>query len=450
MSVWWRLFGDVPPVGPKCERVLFYVSLAFFWELYDLSLSMSALSHIAREFEVERSRLAYSMSFIRFGAFPALLCSTFADRYGRRVMFVASVCGISLFTCCTAFSLTVEDYIVYQMICRCFVELCSATGFVIVAEVFPAEHRGWGMGILGATGALGFGMGAVLFAFVDHLPYGWRALYFIGILPVTMLPLLLREIPETDRFKRMQHSAAPRSSAASLLCTHTTRVLAVVAACVCFSAGNSGVFQFSGYYVLGVKKWLPWHLSVLVISAGGLGVFGNVAVGRLGDRRGRKPIAVVITVLYPVMAFAFYHSDGLLLALAWASLTLASVVMNVLVRTLSTEVFPTEARGTAGGVVSTSNAVGSVIGLTLIGMGTEKHDMPTVVSAVAVFAAAAGFALLALPETSGKDLEQLNRTPSPVCTAVGVEGTEQSFYCDAASATSPTNRSAAATQQILV
>ena len=358
-----------------------YVSLAFFWELYDLSLAMSALSHIAREFEIERSHLAYATSFIRFGAFPALLIAPLADKFGRKIVFLAAVVGLSISTCATAFCSGVYSYVAFQMVCRCCVELCSSTGFVIASEELPAEHRGWGMGVLGATGAFGFGLGALLFAAVDVLPYRWRFLYFVGILPIFLLPTLIREIPETRRFRKMQsQGTVPRTTAVSLLLTHTSRVLAVVAASFSFSCGNTGVFQFSGFYVLGVKMWQPWQLSTLVICAGSLGVFGNVAVGRLGDTKGRKPVACTLSLLYPLFATLFYHSESVLLAVSWAALTLCSVVMSVLMRTLSTEVFPTESRSTAGGLVSGANAFGSVVGLSMIGRGTAQgYEMPDVV-----------------------------------------------------------------------
>eukprot|EP00659_Diplonema_papillatum_P007807 gene7807-11997_t len=377
----WRLFGPVPDVGARCEHVLFYVSLAFFWELYDLSLSMSVLSHVATEFAIDRAVLAYASSFVRFGAFPALLLTPLADKFGRRIVFVSAVLGISLATCATAFSRSVEQYVACQMVCRCFVELCSATGFVIVTEEFPADHRGWGMGILGATGALGFGMGAVLFAAVDVLPFGWRFLYFLGILPVFLLPTLLREVPETERFHKYRLGlvgADPKGATGpyTVCCTHTKRVLAVVVACFTFSAGNTGVFQFSGYHVMSVKHWAPWQLSVLVVCAGSVGVMGNVIVGRLGDSHGRKPVACAISVAYPLLAYLFYHAGDVALAFSWAALTFCSVAMNVLIRTLTTEVFPTDYRSTAGGFVSVSNALGGVVGLGLVGYGAEQYSLP--------------------------------------------------------------------------
>ena len=73
----------------------------------------------------------------------------------------------------------------------------SAVAFVIVTEEFPAIHRGWAIGMLGALSSCGNGLGAALFAAIDSLPYGWRSLYVVGLVPLLLVPLLRRRVPET-------------------------------------------------------------------------------------------------------------------------------------------------------------------------------------------------------------------------------------------------------------
>ena len=404
----WRLFGSVPEVGPRCEEILFYVAIAFFWELYDLSLAMSALGHIAADFNVQKDELAYATSYIRFGALPALLLTSLADVYGRKRVFLTSLAGVSICTCVTALSKNISHFVMCQMACRLFIELCSNTGFVIITEEFPPEHRGWGMGILGATGALGFGLGAVLFAGIEILPWGWRFLYIVGIIPLAVIPLLNKKIPETARFISLKSSPISTQSKQPVLSRYSRRLAGICAACGCFACGNTGVFQFSGYYVMKIKHWEPWQFSCLVISGGAVGVFGNVAVGKYGDKYGRRRTGCILACFFPALAYAFYHSDGAPLGVCWAFLTFLSVAMNVLVRTLSTEIFPTASRGTASGFVSASNAIGGMLGLALVGKGTAHYALPDIICLVSVATIASGVSLLTLPETSGQELEQIN------------------------------------------
>lgn len=106
----------------------------------------------------------------------AFLLVPFADRMGRRRLFLVSLVGLSLATFSTAFTQTIGQFIALQMLARAFMVTCSATSFVIITEEFPAAHRGWGIGILGALGAMGYGLGLLLFAAIEVLPLGWRAL----------------------------------------------------------------------------------------------------------------------------------------------------------------------------------------------------------------------------------------------------------------------------------
>ena len=65
---------------------------------------------------------------------------------------------------------------------RTCIVAAAVTSFVVVSEEFPAKNRrGWGIGMLGGVGAIGFGFGALLYGFVERLPFGWRTLYALGI-----------------------------------------------------------------------------------------------------------------------------------------------------------------------------------------------------------------------------------------------------------------------------
>ncbi len=51
--------------------------------------------------------------------------------------------------------------------------------------------------MVGAIGACGFGFGAILFGFVESLPWRWRALYAVGVFPLLLMPRLRSGISET-------------------------------------------------------------------------------------------------------------------------------------------------------------------------------------------------------------------------------------------------------------
>ena len=418
---WWLLhvFGPVPNVDQGSLTLLGLVSLAYFFENYDLSLMMSALSYIAADYGIAESQLAGYTGLIRLGALPAFLLVPLADRLGRRRMFLAAVAGIAVLTFATAFAPTVAAFVAVQMLVRTCVLVASTMAFVIVAEEFPAEHRGWGIGMVGALGACGFGFGAILFGFVERLPWKWRALYAVGVFPLLVMPRLRRGIRETRRF---DHHRAQNigdggiggvrgwfAPLAGLARSYPRRVAGVTLAGALYSAGETGVFQFCGYFTLNTHHWEPWRFSLMVVVAGAVGMLGNVVAGRLGDLFGRRPVGFAVAASFPGLAWLFYHLPGFWLPLLWAFLTVCSVSCNVTIRALATEVFPTSHRGTSGGWLSLVQTLGTAAGLGVVGLGiAEGATLPTMVSTLAVLTIVAGASLFLLPETSGLELEQIS------------------------------------------
>ncbi|MBY0274776.1 MFS transporter [Candidatus Binatia bacterium] len=418
---WWLLpiFGPIPNVDQGSITLLGLVSLAYFFENYDLSLMMSALSYIAADFGIPESQLAGYTGLIRLGALPAFLLVPLADRLGRRRMFLAAVAGIALLTFATAFAPSVGAYVAIQMLVRTCVLVASTMAFVIVAEEFPAEHRGWGIGMVGALGACGFGFGAILFGFVERLPWRWRALYAVGVFPLLVMPRLRRGIPETRRFDQHRRENIGTNSVGGvrgwlepllgLARGYPRRLAGVTLAGALYAAGETGVFQFCGYFTLNTHHWEPWRFSLMVVVAGGVGMLGNVLAGRLGDLFGRRPVGFAVAASFPGLAWLFYHLPGFYLPVLWAFLTVCSVSCNVTIRALATEVFPTSQRGTSGGWLSLVQTLGTAAGLGIVGLGLARGaSLPAMVSTLAVLTIVAGASLFLLPETSGRELEEIS------------------------------------------
>src|SRR4029453_5299233 len=207
---WWipPFLGRVPTeITPDQLRLLGVVALALFFENYDLSMLGSALKFIREDFGLAQSEGGRLQALVRLGALPVLFVIPFVDRLGRRRVFLAALVGMSVGTFATAFAQNAAQFVAAQMLSRTFLLTASATAFVIVTEELPAARRGWGVGMLGALGSCGFGLGALLFAAIEHLPFGWRFLYGVGIAPLLFLPWFRREVHETGRFAR-EHGAA--------------------------------------------------------------------------------------------------------------------------------------------------------------------------------------------------------------------------------------------------
>lgn len=291
---------------------------------------------------------------------------------------------------------------------------------MIIAEEFPAAHRGWAIGMLGALGACGNGLGALLFAAIHLLPYGWRALYLIGIVPLLMLPRFRRGVQETQRFQRHRdrRTAAHASwSGASgwlqplveLARWHPLRALAIGGVGILGPLGSMAVFQFIGYFTQTAHGWEPWRFSLMVFIGGGIGIIGNVAAGRLGDRFGRRIVGLVFMAIFPLCAWIFYGGPGWSLPFAWTVLVFCAAASDVVVRALSTELFPTSHRSAAAGWLSFVNTIGAAVGLGIVGLGTRAPgDLARMITLLSLAMLVAGCFLFLLPETNRRELEMIS------------------------------------------
>ncbi len=424
---WWipPFLGGVPEIEPRLISLLGLVSLALFFEQYDNSMLTAALKFIAQDLDMAERDLGGFLAAIRLGAVPAFLLVPFADRIGRRRIFLASVVGFSIGTCLTGFSRTPGQFVAMQTLTRTFMMTGSAVAVVIVTEEFPAAHRGWAIGMLGALSACGHGLGAGLFAAIDALPFGWRSLYAVGLVPLFVLPRFRRQIEETGRFNRHRAGRPARGSPftlsewyqplASLARTHPLRAAVLAVAGGLFAIGEASVFQFTGYFTQTVHGWSPGQFSLMVILGGAIGIVGNVVAGRLGDTIGRRAVGFTFFVLFPLFAWIFYYGPGWTLPAAWVGFVFCNSAAGMILRAFSAELFPTSHRGTSAAGLSLVQTLGWAIGLALVGLGVrEPGDIARMTSLISLVALAGGFVLLFLPETARHELELLSDAIHPL------------------------------------
>jgi putative MFS transporter len=417
---WWipPFLGKVPDdIEPRHLTLLGAIALALFFEEYDLAMLTAALPFIAADLAIAETDFGLYLGIIRVGALPAFLVIPFADRIGRRRVFLISVAITSLATFLTGLSQTAEQFVALQMFTRTFFVAGSAVAFVMITEEYPATHRGWGIGMLGALGVCGHGLAMLLYSVSEHLPYGWRALYFIGLVPVLFLPWFRRKVPETARFSAhaasvQQDGTGPSGWAKPLLelaATHPARALGIALVGFVPAIGLISAFQFTGYFTQTVHGWSRGEYAAMVFLAGGLGIIGNVAAGRLGDRFGRRRVGILLLGSFPFFAAGFYNGPGWSLPITWIGLVFASSGGRVILRALASELFPTSQRASASGLFAILDTAGASLGLFILYFGSAQEGDFIGMTTVLAFAVLLGSSvLLFLPETRQRELESIS------------------------------------------
>jgi MFS family permease len=404
-------------VSPAALRLLGIISLGLAFDSYDNGLMNSTISRVADDLGIEIGHVGYYTAAVRAAGVLAFLVVPFADRLGRRRVFLGSLFGMAAGYIATALAQTPLQFVLAQLVSRASMLVMASVCNVFVTEEMPAGHRAWAMGTMIALSGIGYALGMLLFAGVDALPFGWRTLYGVGLVPLLALPWLRRNLTETRRFQAHRDAHAAAGTALTgwlgpvleLARSQPRRAAVIGAAGLCAAIGGIPAFVYMIFLIEKVHGWPPWAFSALFIGGGAIGIAGNAVAGKLADRIGRRRVGSVSYLLLPLAVAALYNGPGWALVPAWVGVVLFGTAGDVVVRVLATELFPTSSRASAAGWLMLLQSIGFATGLLLVGLAdVGVSQLGLVVPGIAALCALGGLVLLLLPETRSLELEEIS------------------------------------------
>lgn len=399
----------VAPLTPYQRRLFVFLSVATFFEGYDFLALTQILPNLRQEMGIDEAAAGALVAFINVGTVLAYLLVRKADRWGRRKVLTATIYGYTIFTFLSGLSPNVWVFAIFQMIARVFLIGEWATSMVIAAEEFPAARRGMVLGVINACASLGsvFCAGVVPLL-LNHTPWGWRTVYFVGILPLIYVAYARRNLKETERFVQQGAAEEPRPILAIWKTPHKKRVLQL------------GLIWFLTYVCTqnGVTFFKEFAVAERGLTDGQVGMSIAIAAvasmplvfysGKLLDVVGRQFGAAIIFGMASVGVFSSYTLHGfvpLTIALVF-SIFGVSAVLPVL-NAYTTELFPTKLRG--DGFAWSNNIlgrIGYVLSPAVVGYFARDVGWGNAVRVTAVFPIIAVVLIfLLLPETRNRELE---------------------------------------------
>jgi len=424
-----RLRSLWPDLLASERQLLVLLGAASFFGQYDTQLFSLLLVQIQEDLAIPDAALGYLGSLTRLGALPAFGVLLLADRYGRRSVLLFTIAGYTTMTAATALSPSYAWFVACQFGASGFLAAELLLSLIVIVEEFRPEHRGWGVGVAGALAVLGRGLALGLFGFVEEIPFGWRGLYAVGVVPLLFLAVLRRRLPETRRFRALVEAVSeaepPRDVRTRFLRplvrlarAYPGRFAAVAGLGFLWSFSNAPVDFFLPKYAQEILGWSPGEVSRVALGAGAVGLLGLLLGGWVSDRFGRRPAFVVFLVLEPTFAIILYTVSESFMVALFVLWSFASVANDTIGRTYTNEVFPTSGRSTAAGARATAAAAGGVAGLATESLLFAFFDTHWI-AVRAIAATGLAMPLLvwaALPETAGRTLEAIApepRAPAP-------------------------------------
>ena len=406
LMAWWRA-GT-----PEGRRALVAGSLGWMLDSFDVMLYALVLAVLMKDLEMSKftAGLLGSVTLVASAA-GGLLFGVVADRYGRTRALVSSILIYSVFTAACGFAQTVAQLAVFRVFLGIGMGGEWASGAALVSETWSAEHRGKALGFMQSAWAVGYGLAALVVAVVMPV-WGWRAVFFVGVLPALFTVWVQRRVEEPALWRASKAALHARRGRLSDVFRGSlgrlTAAVTLMNACTMFAWW-------------GFNQWIPAYLS-LPAADGGIGLttrmmsgfiiamqvgmwFGYVTFGFISDRVGRKRayVAYLLTAAVLMLSYAVTQQPVALLLLGPVVAFFATGYFTGF-GAVTAEIYPTEIRATAQGFTYNIGRIGSALAPWAVGRLAETNGFGSAFSLSAVAFLAAAVLWVWIPETRGRDL----------------------------------------------
>jgi putative MFS transporter len=396
---------------------------ATFFEGYDSSILALLLPNIQASFHASEALLGVTRIPIELGLFVAFFLARQSDRVGRRPLLLWSVVGYTVFAALTALSWNIWAFTFFQFGSRVFLGAEFSVAITMVVEEFPVARRAHALGTLLTFEGLGTIMVAVLLGLgLQNSRLDWRAFFLVGIVPLIVLTFLRRRMQETERFveeraKRERGEKQYRTPFLAAWAPRYRRNLVLVGMVYLMrSIPFFAATAWWAYYAERERGFTQTQVAVYILVAYGIGCLGYYVCGRLMERIGRKPTAIIYFLGAVVFAVILFQTTDRVVAFFALMLAVGfGLGVQPVLSAFGTELFPTEIRGQAAAWVRNwFEIAGYVFGPALVGILGDHStgaigNIGDTVSLLMIMQLPGIYLIWRhMPETKGRELEDIS------------------------------------------
>ena len=208
------------------SRLMLTVGLCFMVALMeglDLQAAGIAAVGMAQAFALDKMQMGWIFSAGILGLLPgALVGGMLADRYGRKRILLGSVLLFGLFSIATALAWNYPTLLLARLLTGVGLGAALPNLIALTSEAAGPRFRGRAVSLMYCGVPIGAALAAALGFF--GLAAAWQTVFWIGgIVPLLLVPLLLRWLPESPVFQRSARGVplrtllAPGNATATLL-----------------------------------------------------------------------------------------------------------------------------------------------------------------------------------------------------------------------------------------
>jgi EmrB/QacA subfamily drug resistance transporter len=330
------------------------------------------------------------------------------DRFGRRLIFTIGIVGFALASLGSALSGTIEVLIVFRVIQGVAGAMLMPNTLAILRSTFPAEKLTQAVGIWGATSALAVAAGPIVGGLLVQ-NVSWQSIFLLNLplgaiaLGVTLAVVKESREPITPKsfdfpgivglalglglvvwglIKAQSHAWLSGDvlgfgiAGLVILGLFVVRELRAREPMLPMDIligfmGLFGVLFFITLYLENVHHYTPVQTGVRLLPLTGMFIVSPIVGSVLTDRFGPRPPAV-LGMLCLAVAFIGLHGLGVDSAYSalWPWFLLVGIGLGFIITSTTQAIVgnvSVERSGVAGGLQSTANQLGGVLGTSVLG-----------------------------------------------------------------------------------
>lgn len=401
--------------SPAARKALLAASMGWLLDAFDVMLYALILPAVVKDLGLTLAVGGQLASLtLAASAVGGMVFGVVADKLGRTRALSLSILIYSVFTFACGLAQNVWQLALFRILLGLGFGGEWASGAALVSETWPEKHRGKALGIVQSCWAIGYGLAAVVVAIV--LPrFGWRTVFFVGILPAFLTFWIRRSVKEPELWTNLRTGPGARTSEPGAGSPQPVKIPWTV---VVFLTLMNAATMFAYW---GMSLWVPSYLS-LPAAQGGIGLsteymamfiiamqvglwFGYVSFGFISDTYGRKPTYVMYLVMAALLAWAYgaTRQPAVLLVLGPFVAFFGGGYFSGF-GAVASELFPTAIRATALGVTYNSGRLLSAAAPFVIGSLAQSRGFGVAFTVTAIAFLIAAALWIGIPETRGRKL----------------------------------------------
>ncbi|TCB54471.1 MFS transporter [Acinetobacter terrestris] len=415
---------DKAKFTPFHFKVVFWCLIIILFDGYDLAINGVTLPLLMQDWGLSAVQAGMLASTALAGMmFGAMMFGTLADKIGRKKVIMICVLLFSGFTFAGGFASNPTEFGVLRFLAGLGIGGVMPNLVALTSEYAPARLRATLVTTMFSGYAVGGVMAALLGAWFTP-DFGWQIMFFIAGIPLLLLPLIWKFLPESLTFlvKAQKHDNARQImqrlddqlslNAQTQLALSEIKIAEPAFVSSLFKQGrtaNTLLFWLAFFmclltlYALG--SWLPKLMmaagyslgnSLMFLLAMNIGaVIGTVGGGILADKFHLKPVIITLCLSGAVaLSLLGFKSPQPVIYFLVAVAGASAIGGQILLYSYVAQYYPLTVRSTGIGWASAVGRSGAIVGPILIGMllGMElPHQLnfmavglPVVIVAIAV------------------------------------------------------------------